>query len=799
MAKRESKKTIINQLVVKAPNRKITDIGTWRTAIRNADAGRPQSLFDLYDDLLLDGVLYDAYDKRVTSITNAELIFQDKDGNDVPEMMDVIDTTGFEELERIILKSRFWGRSSAEFDLRETFRVDEIPPKNINTDKKLILINETDDTGIDYETDNRIVVFSNNKRDPGLFVRTAPLVIWKRGGFGDYAQWLEIFGMPQRIGKYSSYDPESRKLLEQALEKAGSAPYAVIPKESEVETVQNTGNGSSGTSYNTFRQACNEEILITILGQTLTTIQGEKGARSLGEVHRAVEEAKHKSDMRYTQRMLNTLILPVLESAGFPTSGGKFIFPKSGEPLSVSDITQLSKIIRIPARYIHDKYSIPVPDDGEEIAGDRARQEEEIDDTRNTGNNTGKKMSDRVKGFFVDAPAVMTGAFGRFTTKLIDSITGTINLAEQGEKTFRIDTSRLFEKAIREVYGDGADTPAINKTLFEITNNALQEGIVREFKGAGLEFGRKNQSFINEFKYNAAVFSAFKNHRQTQEIVSLLTGEDGNLRPFYEFRKLALKVSKDYNTEWLRTEYNTAVRAARAAVNWRKYLETKHLYPNLEYIESVAKQKRELHFEWAGTILPVEHPWWDDHLPPSDWNCQCSVRQTDKPATPVPEGESIPAFRNNPGKTAEMVNIKETAYYKHAENPEAILREAGKLIQRKVREWAKENLKGESVRHGELKEEINFSMKGIKEYLNQPHEFYNIKNEMFRDIKNILKNAAYKGITYYKGRKSHIFEVEIKGKKSYLIANENLSGEIFFYSITDNNKVLKGITKEKTD
>ena len=74
------------------------------------------------------------------------------------------------------------------------------------------------------------------------------------------------------------------------MEEAGSAPYIIIPKEAEVET--KSGNNGSGTSYNEFRQACNEEMLITILGQTLTTVQGENGARSLGEVHKEVEERK---------------------------------------------------------------------------------------------------------------------------------------------------------------------------------------------------------------------------------------------------------------------------------------------------------------------------------------------------------------------------------------------------------------------------------------------------------------------------------------------------------------------------
>ena len=66
------------------------------------------------------------------------------------------------------------------------------------------------------------------KRNFGLFLKTAPYAIWKRGGFGDYAQWIELFGMPQRVGKYSSYDPESRRLLVEAMEQAGSAPWIVI-------------------------------------------------------------------------------------------------------------------------------------------------------------------------------------------------------------------------------------------------------------------------------------------------------------------------------------------------------------------------------------------------------------------------------------------------------------------------------------------------------------------------------------------------------------------------------------------
>ncbi|GHV10285.1 hypothetical protein FACS1894162_3560 [Bacteroidia bacterium] len=815
-------KIIINQMTIKAPTRKINDIGTWRNAIKSADIGRPIALFDLFDDLYLDGILFDAVDKRTKAVTNAELTFQNADKEQVQEIADLIDSIGFEEMLTIIMKSRFYGRSGLEFDFTDGFRVDEIPAKHINLDNRVILLDQSADTGISYENDDQLLVIGK-KRDFGLFIRTAPLIIWKRGGFGDYAQWLELFGMPQRIGKYSSYDPESRKLLEDALEKAGSAPYAVIPKESEVETVQNTGNGSSGSAYNQFRQSCNEETLITILGQTLTTIQGTNGARSLGEVHKAVEESKNKADMRFVQHILNTLVLPVLEKRGYPVTGGKFVFPKAAEALTVSDIVSLSDILPIATGYLYEKFSIPAPKDGEEIAHRQTRVEEiEVEEpapsTPPTSNQNKKiKNTDQsqlsqksltsfiqhLHDFFAKAPAAMTGAAKHFTTKLTDSITGTINLADKDEPALRIDIAGLFNKALKEIYGatlNSSNFPTINKQLFEITNNALQTGITTQFAKAGLEFGTKNQAFINEFKYNTSVFSAFKNHRQTEEIIGLLTDENGQVRSFYDFKKRALKVSEDYNVNWLKTEYNTTVRAARSAVNWKQYEADKRMYPNLEYIESKAKEKRQSHLDWVGTILPIDHPWWEAHMPPSDWNCQCSVRQTDKPVTAVPDDDgSDPVFRNNPGKTAEFVNFKEHPYIKGTDDEDK--KEVEKFLKKQeikqLEIWAKKNLVGVAFDHIDPKfeKQIAFSGKGISEFLNQPHNHYYEKNELIKNIQKVIQGAAYRGVTQYKGRTSHIFEIEIKGDKSWIIVNESNNGDIFLHSISESDKVLIGIKK----
>ncbi|MGV4391732.1 phage portal protein family protein, partial [Ornithobacterium rhinotracheale] len=82
--KNSQKKTLnISQVLVVKPERHSSlDIENWITAISQAYRGRRQKLVELYNNLLMDGVLYEAMDKRVRAITNANLTFQ-KDGKEI--------------------------------------------------------------------------------------------------------------------------------------------------------------------------------------------------------------------------------------------------------------------------------------------------------------------------------------------------------------------------------------------------------------------------------------------------------------------------------------------------------------------------------------------------------------------------------------------------------------------------------------------------------------------------------------------------------------------------------------------
>ena len=597
---------VIHQIVVKAPQRKVYDVGNWRTALSSADNGRTKQLYDLLDDIMIDGVLSDAVQKRIDAVTNSELTFQNADGEEVEEIALLMDTTAWEELLTEIMKKKIYGRSGVEMTFNDGFNVEPIPAKHINLKNRTILRQDTDETGIPYEGDSQLLILGKD-RDFGLLLKAAPYAIYKRGGFGDWSQWIELFGMPQRIGKYNTYDPESRKLLEEAFEKAGSAPYVVIPKEADVETKD--GGTGSGASYNEFRQANNEEMLITILGQTMTTVQGEKGARSLGEVHKEVEEGKNKSDLRYVQRVLNQKVLPMLEARGYPVTGGKFVFPKAAEQLSVAEVVQLSDIMDIPQSYLHEKYSIPVPKDGEPVAKRASPQAAQFDigedPEEDTISNADRNFLMRLWDFFVKAPR---------------------DGASIGKARIRLnDDATLDGRVIARVAG--GDSAYFDAELFQYISSDLLDAVQKAFKrtvnhaDVRFAYGLQDDAFITALEQNLFHFSAAKTLAEVQELNRMFR-ESKN---FEEFSKKAAEICGTFNKTWQKTEYETAVLTAESASNYHRLMGKTKLFPYWKYVTAGDDKVREEHRKLDGAVLPAKDTRWDKIFPPNGWKCRCRV------------------------------------------------------------------------------------------------------------------------------------------------------------------------------
>jgi SPP1 gp7 family putative phage head morphogenesis protein len=643
---KDKKGLAINNLVVRTLNRNVLDVGQWRTALKAADYGRRQKLYELYEDILIDSVLSNAISKRVNSITNSEINFM-RDEQPVPEMDDLIDSPGFETLITEVINSRFWGKSVIELDFSNGLTPYNIPRQHIHPEKGLIVINPGDEQGIPYRGDDFFLEAGDDK-DFGLLMKAAPHAIYKRGNTGDWAQFCELFGIPFKIGRYSAQDDSSRTILDEALDKSGSASYAVIPKETEVEVINQVTKGN-GEIFNDFRKACNEEILITILGQTMTTIDGS--SKSQSETHKEVEEDIFKSDRRFVQRILNTELLPRLEKRGFPVAGGWFTFPDAGESISMVeqvqiDATLINQIgLNIDLDFLYDFYGRPK---GKEVKQppapanppaqkDSAKDPKKLSDPGDDESSFWIKLREGIESFFVSAP--LEGA----SVEQLSAHQGIINLADL--PVFDIE-------ALARRVADGTDY--FDPELFYFTSGALigalRAGFARKNFSVDITYGFTPDAYKAALETNLFQFSAAK----TLAEIQMLNSSFRNAKSFNEFLGKAREISDKFNQTWLRTEYDTAYNIAESSATYYRLMAQKSIFPYWQYLTMNDSLVRTEHARLHGLILSCENEYWNKIYPPNGWNCRCWV-------SPVMTHE-LPSGYN---ETTEQVNV--TDYLKSAE------------------------------------------------------------------------------------------------------------------------------------
>lgn len=230
------------------------------------------------------------------------------------------------------------------------------------------------------------------------------------------------------------------------------------------------------------------------------------------------------------------------------------------------------------------------------------------------------------------------------------------------------EVEKLVNAALLKLHKSGLEPgtsiqPELFQASFKSLLNAVSEG------WGEVRWGRPDMEFVRQLLKSAQFFAARKTMLQTSQLLGILVdSEKGTIRSFREFKKLSRGIIGNYNKTWLETEYVTALASARNAKLWTDFESEADLYPNVEYLRTSSPAPREQHLKFVGTILPLNHPWWTIHMPPSAWGCQCSVRNTDADTNKAFTDEEIqgldiePTFRNNPGLSRDLFNVKATKY-----------------------------------------------------------------------------------------------------------------------------------------
>ena len=221
-----------------------------------------------------------------------------------------------------------------------------------------------------------------HKAKSGYLERTAMFrqLVWpylfKNYSVGDLAEFLEIYGIPVRIGKYPSGASEKEKMtLLRALVGIGHNAAGIIPAGMELDFLDAaTGDPKA---FELMLNWCERTQSKVILGGTLTSgADGKSSTNALGNVHNEVRKDLRDSDIRQVgSTITRDLLYPLALLNGLAPDGMRrcSVFQLDvGETEDIKVYAEaLPKLVnvgfQIPVQWAQEKVGIPQPEDGEPV------------------------------------------------------------------------------------------------------------------------------------------------------------------------------------------------------------------------------------------------------------------------------------------------------------------------------------------------------------------------------------------------------------------------------------------------
>ena len=221
-----------------------------------------------------------------------------------------------------------------------------------------------------------------HKAKSGYLERTAMFrqLVWpylfKNYSVGDLAEFLEIYGIPVRIGKYPSGASEKEKMtLLRALVGIGHNAAGIIPAGMELDFLDAaTGDPKA---FELMLNWCERTQSKVILGGTLTSgADGKSSTNALGNVHNEVRKDLRDSDIRQVGGTITRdLLYPLAVLNGLAPDGMRrcSVFQLDvGETEDMAAYAEaLPKLVdigvQIPVQWAQEKLGIPQPEDGEPV------------------------------------------------------------------------------------------------------------------------------------------------------------------------------------------------------------------------------------------------------------------------------------------------------------------------------------------------------------------------------------------------------------------------------------------------
>lgn len=198
--------------------------------------------------------------------------------------------------------------------------------------------------------------------------------LFKNYAVRDLAEFLEIYGLPLRLGKYptGASDKEKRTLL-QAVTQIGHNAAGIIPQNMSLEF--EAAAAGTDAPFGSMWDRMDAVESKAILGQTLTASEGKNGTQALGKVHEKVSKGITDADAQliadsFTRQLIHRLVLVNNPGASPRRMPRLMLDTGEGEDLQqyAENLPKLASAgVKIGRKWAQDKLRIPEPAEGEDL------------------------------------------------------------------------------------------------------------------------------------------------------------------------------------------------------------------------------------------------------------------------------------------------------------------------------------------------------------------------------------------------------------------------------------------------
>jgi len=221
----------------------------------------------------------------------------------------------------------------------------------------------------------------------GLARVAAWAYLFKNYAVKDWMQFVEVYGQPLRVGRYPpSASADDRSVLLSAVAAIGADAAAIIPEGMTIEFVKDATGRQTSEIYRELAEYLDSAISKAVLGQTLTTQEGDSGSFALGQVHDAVRADIERSDARQLAATLNRdLVRPIVDLNRGPQAAYPAIRIGRDEQADVPKLAEaLAKLVPLGLRVrqgeVRAKLGLEEPEDGDELLAPSASSPEDARD-----------------------------------------------------------------------------------------------------------------------------------------------------------------------------------------------------------------------------------------------------------------------------------------------------------------------------------------------------------------------------------------------------------------------------------